>query len=291
MNHSDRRKQLRAILGAPECISPASVYDAMSARIAELTGFRIGIFSGKIASGTTLASPDLNLITLTEFADQARRIMRASDLSLIVDADHGYGNALNVMRTVEELEYAGVSMLSIEDTVLPVRYGQPLGEAELIPLDEMADKVRAAVKARQDGGLMIAARTAALRHEGRERTLARVKAYARAGADAIFLLHVKTLDDIDAVHAASGLPIVVGLGPPSLTRTDMAARGARVLTQGHFPVAAAAKALQDAYEHFYRGGSPEEIKGKLASDEQMKKIVRGEHYDDLQRDYLRAGGK
>lgn len=95
----------------PDCISPASVYDAMSARLAQAAGFTVGLFSGKIASASTLGAPDLNVITLTELAEQARRITRASDLSLVVDADHGYGNALNVTRTVEELEHAGISMI------------------------------------------------------------------------------------------------------------------------------------------------------------------------------------
>jgi oxaloacetate decarboxylase len=288
MSFNARRQRLRAALRKPECISPASVYDAMSARIAQLTGFEIGLFSGKIASRTTLASPDLNLITLTEFAEQARRITRASDLSLIVDADHGYGNALNAMRAVEELEHAGVSMISIEDTVLPARYGQTPGQSELVTLDEMADKLRAAVAAREDDALMIAARTSALKHEGLDRTVARVRAYAATGVDAIFLLHVTRLEDIEAVHSASALPVIVGLGPPSLTREKLAARGARVLTQGHQPVAAAAKALQETYEHFYRGGSPEGIKSRLLSEAELETMMRGELHEEWQRRYLGA---
>ena len=91
-----------------------SVFDAMSARLAEAAGFEIGMLAGSIASAMAIGAPDWTLITLTEFADQARRITRASDISLMVDADHGYGNALNVMRTVEEMENAGVSALTIE---------------------------------------------------------------------------------------------------------------------------------------------------------------------------------
>jgi len=286
MNPSARRTRLRALLSGPECISPASVYDAMSARFAEAAGFEVALLSGKICSATTLAAPDLNVITLTELAEQARRIARASDLSLIVDADHGYGNALNVMRTVEELEHAGVSMISIEDTALPARYGDPLGHAGLVTLEEMVGKVKAAVSARQDGGLMIAARTAALRNEGRERAVARARACAAVGADAIFLMHVTALEEIEAVHAATGLPIVLALVPPSLSRAEMAARGARVLSLGHQPVLAAAKALQDAYAHLYREGSPDELESRLISERDMEKIVRGDKYKDLQREYL-----
>jgi carboxyvinyl-carboxyphosphonate phosphorylmutase len=290
MNATAKRAQLRAFVAGSECISPASVYDAMSASIAESAGFKVGLFSGKIASASTLAAPDLNVITLTELAEQARRITRASDLSLVVDADHGYGNALNAMRTVEELEHAGVAMMSLEDTALPARYGQPLGQAELVTLEEMTDKVSAAVKARVDPALMIAARTGALNGEGRERAVARAKAYAAAGADAIFLMHVTALEDVSAVYDATGLPIVLALVPPSLARKDLAARGARVLSTGHHPVLAAAKALQDAYQHLYRGGAPEELESRTMSEQDMNRIVRGERYTQLQRDYLKARG-
>src|SRR5512132_3430049 len=123
MNHSEQRKRFRAVLAGTKCVSPASVYDPLSARLAESVGYEIGMLAGSVASNTTLAAPDLIVLTLTEFADQIRRIMRAANLSLIVDADHGYGNALNVMRTVQECEHAGVSAMSIEDTALPTRFG------------------------------------------------------------------------------------------------------------------------------------------------------------------------
>ena len=94
MKHTEQRKRLRTVLAGSECLSPASVFDPLSARIAETVGYQIGMLAGSVAASTTLAAPDLIVLTLTEFADQIRRIMRASDLSLIVDADHGYGNAL-----------------------------------------------------------------------------------------------------------------------------------------------------------------------------------------------------
>ena len=117
---AERRRRFRAILAGAECIHPGSVFDPMSARIAEDLGFECGMFAGSTASLTVLGAPDLIVLTLTEFAEQARRICRAvKTLPLLVDADHGYGNALNAMRTVEELEAAGVSAMTLEDTVLP----------------------------------------------------------------------------------------------------------------------------------------------------------------------------
>src|SRR5579864_7196570 len=123
MGWSDRRKRLRAVLAGRRCVHPGSVFDPISARIAEDLGFEIGMFAGSVASLTVLGAPDLIVLTLTEFAAQALRINRAGNLPLLVDADHGYGNALNAKRTVEELETAGVAALTIEDTVLPRPFG------------------------------------------------------------------------------------------------------------------------------------------------------------------------
>src|SRR4030081_67549 len=134
MDGPGRRERLRAIIAGGRCIHPGSVHDPISARIAEDLGFEAGMFAGSVASLTVLGAPDIVVLTLTEFAQQAYRINRAGKLPLLVDADHGYGNALNVKRTVEELETAGVAALTIEDTALP----KPFGERaiRLIPVEE-----------------------------------------------------------------------------------------------------------------------------------------------------------
>jgi carboxyvinyl-carboxyphosphonate phosphorylmutase len=287
MNHTEQRKQLRAILKGSACLSPASVYDPLSARVAESVGYKLGMLAGSVASNTTLAAPDLIVLTLTEFADQIRRIMRASNLSLFVDADHGYGNALNVMRTIEETEHAGVSGLSIEDTALPTPFGQAPGADSLLTIAEMVGKLRAAVAARRDPELVIAGRTSALKVEDTARTVERVKAYAATGVDAIFIVGLENLDQIAAIQRAITLPIIVGSAPASLKREDLAARGARILLQGHQPVAAAVKALQETYTHLYKGGDPAELKSKIASASEMEKFVGGENYKKWQGDYLR----
>ena len=123
MNWTDRRRRFRAILSGDRCVHPGSVFDPISARIAEDLGFEVGMFAGSTASLTVLGAPDLIVLTLSEFAGQAYRINRAGNLPLMVDADHGYGNALNAKRTVEELETAGVGGLSLEDTDLPTPFG------------------------------------------------------------------------------------------------------------------------------------------------------------------------
>ncbi len=287
MRHTEQRKRFRAILNGAECLSPASVYDALSARVAESVGYKLGILAGSVSSNTTLAAPDLILLTLTDFADQVRRMMRVSDLSLLVDADHGYGNALNVMRTVQELEHAGVSAMSIEDTSLPIRYEQPEGKDELISVGEMVGKLNAAVAARRDPSTVIAGRTAALKVEGIEKTVERVKAYAATGVDCIFVIGVETAEQVKAVYEASRLPVIVGPGKTSATRDEFAKAGARVLLQGHQPVAAAVKALREVYAHFHGGGAAGELKDKIASAKEMDALVFGDDYKKYIRDFLR----
>src|ERR1700760_29022 len=123
MDWADRRERLRAILAGGRCIHPGSVHDPISARIAEDLGFEAGMFAGPVAPLTVLGAPDIVVLPLPEFGSQAYRINRAGKLPLLVDADHGYGNALNVMRTVQELETGRGSAMCIEDTVLPCSYG------------------------------------------------------------------------------------------------------------------------------------------------------------------------
>src|SRR5712691_11823631 len=153
MNWTERRERFRALLGGNRCVHTGSVYDAISARIAEDLGFEVGIFSGSVGSMAVLGAPDLVVLTLSEFAAQAYRICRAGNLALLVDSDHGYGNALNVQRTVEELETAGVCALSIEDTVLPRPYG-PSGKPSMISVEEGIGKMKAALAGRQDKNLV-----------------------------------------------------------------------------------------------------------------------------------------
>jgi carboxyvinyl-carboxyphosphonate phosphorylmutase len=277
--------EARAILKGSDCVSPASVYDALSARVASLVGFRLGLLSGSIATASTIAAPDIGVVTLTEFADQIRRVVRAGDLSLLVDADNGYGNALNVMRTVEETEHAGVSVLAIEDTVLPARFGGAPNEVVSIP--EMTGKLRAALAARSDPALVIVARTAAARTEGVEGTVARAKAYAATGIDGLFVVGFEDPAFVEAVHAAVDLPIIVGSGKGSTDRKRLQAAGVRIMLQGHQPIAAAAKALRETYEHLYRGGSPADLKDRIAAPEEMARVTRHDEYARRQRDYLR----
>ena len=283
MTATERRKRFRAMLAGPVCLTPATVYDALSARIAESVGFQVAVLSGSVCGGTVLAAPDIALQTLTEFADQVRRIMRVCNLSLVLDADHGYGNALNVMRTVEELEHAGTSALMVEDTVTPQRFGAQ--GLEVISTKEMEGKLRAALEARQDPSLVIIGRIAALKAEDARRSAERAKAYEATGIDALFITGLSTLEEFDAIRAATRIPIVCGTAA-TVKRSDLEARGVRVLLQGHLPVAAAAKALRHAYEHLYRGAPTAELKAQVATPEEMDRYMNGGQYKEWQKQYL-----
>jgi oxaloacetate decarboxylase len=283
---AEQRKRARDILTGCECLYPASVFDPLSARIAESVGFELGLLSGSVSSMTILAAPDVAVLTLTELADQIRRIMRVCDLSLLVDADHGYGNVLNVMRTVAELEHAGVSILGIEDTVLPARFGHMGRVSELVSIEEMTGKLRAAIASRQDRALVIAARTAAARIEGIEGVTARAKAYAKTRVDALFIVEVDDVAIIRAVHEAVDLPLIVGSGPMSAKRKELTALGARILLQGHQPVAAAVKALHDAYAHLFNGGAPVDLKSRVASTDEIDRLTLMEKYKEAWHQYL-----
>ncbi|MGZ8203786.1 MAG: isocitrate lyase/PEP mutase family protein [Burkholderiales bacterium] len=280
---TQRRQRLRSLLDGPVCLSPATVYDALSARVAQSVGYEIGLLSGSVSGATLLSVPDLALQTLTEFADQVRRIARATDLSLVVDADHGYGNALNVMRTVQELEHAGVAALMIEDLALPARFGAT--RSELVPTEEMVGKLRAALHARSDPALYIMARTAALKAEDAASGAARARAYAAAGVDAIYVTGLKRLEDFETIRNAVTLPIVVGTAP-ALRRQDLEARGVRLLLQGHQPVAAVVKALRETYAVRYDGAPLSALESRLASPDELARLMNTATYEEWRRQYL-----
>jgi carboxyvinyl-carboxyphosphonate phosphorylmutase len=228
------------------------VFDTASARLAQAAGYRIGMFAGSVASAVVLGAPDLVVMTLTEFAEQARRITRGSDLPFMVDADHGYGNALNVRRTVEELETAGVAAIAVEDTVLPRAYGGP--ESGLIPQDEFRDKLRSAVAARIDPELVIIGRTQALREAGIDETAARLRICNETGVDAIFLVGVRSIDEVRRLRQETALPLILNALTPDATNEAVAALGARLYLQGHLPYYAALNTLYESYKHLVATG-------------------------------------
>ena len=279
-SHHDLRAQFRALLASSACYHTASVFDPMSARIAADLGFEVGILGGSVASLQVLAAPDFALITLSEFVEQASRIGRVARLPVIADADHGYGNALNVMRTVVELERAGVAALTLEDTLLPAQFGRK--STDLIGVDEGVGKIRAALEARVDPDLAIIARTHAGVLEVDE-VIRRTQAYQEAGADGICMVGVRDFEHLEVIAQNLSVPLMlVSYGNPSL-RDDarLASLGVRIVVDGHAAYFAAIKATYDCLR---------EQRGIAASDlnatELTHKYTQPEDYIVWAREYM-----
>jgi carboxyvinyl-carboxyphosphonate phosphorylmutase len=283
MHWTDRRERYRAAIGGTECLHPGSVFDAISARIAEEVGFEIGMFAGSIGSFAVLGNPDLILLTLTEFAAQAYRINRAGKLPLMVDADHGYGNALNVMRTVQELETAGVAGIMIEDTILPRQFGEK--KPSLVSLEEGIGKMRAALAAREDKALTIIGRTSAAAITGLQDALDRAKAYEKVGVDAIFFAGGVTKELLEAVKAEVKIPLMLGGGGSVGDKAYLGSMGVRVALQGHQPFSASVQAVYNTLKALRDGTKPLELTG-IASAETMARVTRDGDYKSWTEKFL-----
>lgn len=288
MKSATSTNALRAALQGERCISPASVYDPLSARLAEAAGATVGMLAGSVASAVAIAAPDIVVLTATELAAEVRRITRASNLSLMVDADHGFGNALNAVRTVQELQHAGAAGLSIEDTALPAPFGSK--GATYIGIDEMQAKLRAAVTARTDSSLVIAGRTGTIKVESLQTVADRVKAYTDTGVDAIFLVGPSKLEELDALRKATHLPFILGQSPESFAtadgRRELEQRGVRMLLTGHQPLMAALKALRETYAHLQAGGSVAELKPMIVTGAEFEALLRGDQFKGWQEMHL-----
>lgn len=281
----DRRKAFRSVLEGDACVHPASVFDPASMRIAESLGFEVGMLGGSTASLAVLGAPDLIILTLSELADLVNRMARASELPIMVDADHGYGNALSVMRTVEELETAGACGLSIEDTQLPKAHGAG-STPQFISMEEGIAKLKAALLARRDPDLVIVGRTDCTGPLGAEEATRRANAYQDTGVDGIFLVGVKTRNDLEQITADISLPIVLGGAGPELMDKDYLARqGVRVCLQGHHTFTAATQAVYETMKHLRDGGAPADLQGQ-PGPELKDTVTRASTYDDWIKDFL-----
>lgn len=279
-----RRDRFRAILNGNDCVRPASVFDPLSARIAEHLGFEVGLLAGSTASLTVLGAPDLMLMTASELVQQAQRICRAVSIPLLVDADHGYGNALNVGRTIEDLATVGVAAATIEDTILPTPFGAN-GKSGLISLEEGVGKMRAALAARPDQAFAIVARTSASLASNVEDIVGRLRAYERAGVDALFIVGLKNMAELSAVAAETTLPLILANAPGELEDADLSLHKVRICLQGHLPLMAAVQSVYETMKALRDGTNPAQIKNS-ASTALMKALTRAAYYDEATSNYL-----
>jgi len=201
------RPRLRELLAGPAPLVAPGAYDALSARLVEQAGFDVVYMTGFGTTAGLLGRPDVGLLSATEMADNARRIVAAVGVPVIADGDTGYGNAINVVRTVQTYEQAGVAAIQLEDQVTPKRCGHMAGK-EIVPLPEMLGKIRAAVDARHDPDFLVIARTDAVAVSGLDEAVERAKAFADAGADLLFVEAPTSESDIEEVASR-----LAGVGP------------------------------------------------------------------------------
>jgi methylisocitrate lyase len=213
---ADAARALRRRLEQPEILVVPGAVDALNARLIEQAGFDAVYATGAGISNSLLGLPDLGLATMTEIVEQARRMTGAISIPLIADADTGYGNPLNVVRTVREMERAGVAGIQIEDQVSPKKCGHFSGK-QVVPAGEMVQKIRAAVYARQNPDTLIVARTDAIATAGLDEAIRRGRSYAEAGADIVFVEAPRSLEEIARIPKEIDAPVLFNMTEGALT--------------------------------------------------------------------------
>jgi carboxyvinyl-carboxyphosphonate phosphorylmutase len=265
----------------------ASVFDPISSRIAEALGYEGALMGGSIVSHVVLGAPDVIVLTLSELAEQVHRCTRVSSVPLLIDGDHGYGNALNVMRTIEELDFAGAAAVMIEDTLLPRPFG-PGDAPTLISIEESIGKMKAAVKARGDSDMRVFGRTSAATIASVDEAIARFLAFESTGVDALFLPGVRTRDELDRIAAAVRLPLISGgVAEPLADAEYLASRRVRLWSGGHQVFAVAVHALYDAMKSVREGTYPSKLPD-IAPRALLDTVTGSAEYEQRTHAYLGA---
>jgi len=282
--------RLRTLLAGPDLVIAPGAYDGLSARLIMQAGFTAVYMTGFGTAASVLGQPDVGLLTMSEMVSRAAALAAVTgDVPLIADADTGYGNPINVRRTVREYERAGVAALHIEDQVWPKKCGHMEGK-QVIPLDEMAQKVRAAVEARQDPDLVIIARTDANAVYGLEDALRRGKAYQEAGADVIFIEAPRSVEELRAIkQALPDIPLLFNWADtaktPPLPLNQIRGLGYKLVI---FPVSllfAATHAMLQLLEVFKQGQIPTEYADHMVTFAQFTQQIGLPEIQALERRY------
>jgi 2-methylisocitrate lyase-like PEP mutase family enzyme len=279
MNNPQRLKELLARRAA---VTVPGAANALFARVIEELGFEAVYVTGAGIANMLLGAPDVGLTTMTEVRDTAAAIAEAVSVPIIVDADTGYGNAVNVVRTVRALERAGAAGIQIEDQVFPKKCGHFAGK-DVIAREEMVQKIKAAVDTRHDQSLQIIARTDAYSVEGLERALERAQAYVAAGADATFVEAPTTLEELARIPKALDVPqvanIVFGGKTPDPGREKLAELGFSIVLYANAALQAALKASYDVLSVLKSEGSLRSVSDRLASFEERQRTVAKDEWD------------
>lgn len=269
--------RLRALLNEQRCIVAPGVADALAARLVALEGFEAIYMTGFGTSLTRLGMPDVGLLTASEMVDNASRIADASGLPLIADADTGYGNPINVRRTILDYEKAGVAGIHLEDQAWPKRCGHLAGK-RVIPAAEMVAKIKAACDARRDAGFVIIARTDAIAVEGLEAALERGERYREAGADMLFIEAPVGRAEVERVaRHFEGVPLLYNMAAsgktPDLPAEELGRLGFRLAIYPNWLILAAIPAMLNLLRELKRTGSIAHLRDKVATFRQFTEIA------------------
>jgi carboxyvinyl-carboxyphosphonate phosphorylmutase len=261
-------RRLRRLMAEPGLIVAPGVADALNARMVAAEGFQAIYMTGGGTSAVRLGMPDVGLLTMTEMVDNAGRIVDASQLPVISDADTGYGNAINVVRTVRAYEKAGVAAIHIEDQNLPKRCGHLSGKSLVSPT-EMTDKIRAACDARVDQDFVIIARTDALAVEGLARALDRARAYEEAGADMVFVEAPGTTEALESIPRALKVPALFNMASsgktPFLHRDEIERLGYKLAIYPNFAILSAIPAVRRFLRELKTEGTVAHLRDSMAT--------------------------
>jgi carboxyvinyl-carboxyphosphonate phosphorylmutase len=285
---SSARERFREVLSRETCTLAANIFDPLSARIAHLLEYEVCVLSGSVGKVANLGVPDIVLSNMSDVVDHCRRITRMADVSLMVDAEDGFGNAVNVSRTVREMEAAGVSAIEIEDNVVPKHFN--VANPGLVSTREQVGKLKAAVAARTDPTTVIVARSAALGECSLEEAQERINAYSATGAEAVMLTGCRGGEQLQAIHQVTTLPLCV-LSPPADVRNDpnfLATNGVRILMLGNPTFAVAVRAIHDTLKHLKEGYALEDLVERQASPDLLRAVNRTDEFITLQEQYLQS---
>jgi methylisocitrate lyase len=281
--------KLRRLLARDKIIVAPGAFDALSARLVEQAGFPAVYVTGAGVASSRLGLPDIGLATMSEVLDTAKNITGATDIPVICDTDTGYGNALNLMRTVREFERIGVAAIQVEDQITPKRCGHTEGK-QIVTKEEMVSKIEAFQYAKRSD-LVLIARTDAIAVNGFEDAIDRATAYARAGADVLFVEAPRTVQEMKRIPELLDVPLLVNMvegggKTPLLPVKELEAMGFRIAI---FPTSAwmaAIKAMQGVLRELKENGSTDGYAEHMVSFQEMFEIVGLSHYKALEEKYL-----
>jgi 2,3-dimethylmalate lyase len=281
--------RLRQRLADKKLLMAPGAYDALSAKVIQMAGFDAVYMTGYGTSASILGLPDVGLLTMTEMVEHARNIAQAVDVPVLADGDTGYGNPLNVRRTVSAYERAGVCAIQLEDQIFPKRCGHMLGR-KVIPMEEMVQKIKAATDVRQDEDFVIIARTDARTTYGLEEALRRGRAYRDAGADVIFIESPEGVAELKAINEAfpdtpTLANMVEGGRTPMLPADELETLGFALAIYPIGPLYAATKAIKDYLSELKAAGTTADWIDRMVSFEDFNQLIGLPEYNRLEERY------